>query len=165
MLKFDWNFLFMLINLIIFFLLMKRFLFKPIMKVMDKRKEMIDNQFNDAENANNQALELKKQYEEKIENINEESECIISNAKENAKAEYAKIIDKAEADAEKLKAVAKKQAETECENERRMAREDIANLAMEAAVKVIGANVSAETNSDIFDEFLNESSESNESEN
>ncbi|MDE6124131.1 MAG: F0F1 ATP synthase subunit B, partial [Eubacterium sp.] len=154
-----------LINLIIFFLLMKRFLFKPIMKVMDKRKEMIDNQFNDAENANNQALELKKQYEEKIENINEESECIISNAKENAKAEYAKIIDKAEADAEKLKAVAKKQAETECENERRMAREDIANLAMEAAVKVIGANVSAETNSDIFDEFLNESSESNESEN
>lgn len=46
-----------------------------------------------------------------------------------------------------------------------MAREDIANLAMEAAAKVIGANVSAETNSDIFDEFLNESSESNESEN
>ena len=38
-----------------------------------------------------------------------------------------------------------------------MAREDIANLAMEAAAKVIGANVSAETNSDIFDEFLNES--------
>ena len=66
MLRFDWNFLFMLINLIIFFLLMKRFLFKPIMKVMDKRKEMIDNQFNDAENANNQALEVKKQYEEKI---------------------------------------------------------------------------------------------------
>ena len=165
MLRFDWNFLFMLINLIIFFLLMKRFLFKPIMKVMDKRKEMIDNQFNDAENANNQALELKKQYEEKIENINEESESIISDASESAKAEYAKIIDKAEADAEKLKAVAKKQAETECENERRMAREDIANLAMEAAAKVIGANVSAETNSDIFNEFLNESSESNESEN
>ncbi len=78
------------------------------MKVMDKRKEMIDNQFNDAENANNQALELKKQYEEKIENINEESESIISDARESAKAEYAKIIDKAEADAEKLKAVAKK---------------------------------------------------------
>ena len=165
MLRFDWNFLFMLINLIIFFLLMKRFLFKPIMKVMDKRKEMIDNQFNDAENANNQALEFKKQYEKKIENINEESESIISDARESAKAKYAKIIDKAEADAEKLKAVAKKQAETECENERRMAREDIANLAMEAAAKVIGANVSAETNSDIFDEFLNESSESNESEN
>lgn len=165
MLRFDWNFLFMLINLVIFFLLMKRFLFKPIMKVMDKRKEMIDNQFNDAENANNEALELKKQYEEKIESINEESESIISDAKENAKAEYAKIINKAEADAEKLKAAAKKQAEAECENERRMAREDIANLAMEAAAKVIGANVSAETNSGIFDEFLNESSENNESEN
>ncbi len=44
MLKFNWNFLFMLINLVIFYLLMRKFLFKPIMKVMDKRKEIIENQ-------------------------------------------------------------------------------------------------------------------------
>ena len=61
MLKFDWNILFTLINLVIFYLLMKRFLFKPILKVMNKRKEMINKQFQDADDAKSQALELKKQ--------------------------------------------------------------------------------------------------------
>ena len=163
MLKFDWNFLIMLFNLVVFFILMKVFLFKPVMKVMEKRKEMINKQFQEAEDANAQAEELKKQYEEKLENINDESQRIISDAKESAKAEYSKIIEKAEDDAEKLLDVAKKQAVEERENEMRIARENIADLAMEAAAKVVGASVSLKTDSDIFDEFLNESSDGNES--
>lgn len=165
MLKFNWNFLFTLINLIIFFLLMRKFLFKPIMNVMNKRKEMIDGQLSDAENAKAEANELKTEYEEKIGNIDAESEELISKAKETARIEYDKIISRAEADAENLKAAAKRQADAACENELRKAREDIANLAIDAAVKVLGTNVSAETDSDIFDEFLNEGSEGNESQN
>lgn len=165
MLKFNWNFLFMLINLVVFYLLMRKFLFKPILKVMDKRKEMIDNQFSDAEEANNQALKLKEEYEGKIENINAESEQLISDAKKSARAEYDKIIDRAEADAENIRAVAKKQSEEACENELRKAKENIASLAIEAAEKVLGKSVSAETDSNIFDEFLNEGSEENESQN
>ncbi len=165
MLKFNWNFLFMLINLVIFYLLMRKFLFKPIMKVMDKRKEMIENQFSDAEKANEEALKLKEEYEGKIENINTESEQLISDAKQSARAEYEKIIDRAEADAENIKAVAKKQSDEACENQLRKAKEDIANLAIETAEKVLGKSVSAETDSDIFNEFLNEGSEENESQN
>ena len=165
MLKFDWNFLVMLLNLVVFFVLMKVFLFKPVMKVMEKRKEMINNQFKEADEAKAQAEELKKQYEDKIENIGDESQRIIDDAKENAKAEYSKIIERAENDADKLLDEAKKQAVVERENEMRAARENIAELAMEAAAKVGGANVTDKTNSDIFDEFLNESSDGNESEN
>ena len=165
MLKFDWNFLIMLFNLVIFFVLMKVFLFKPITRVMEKRKEMINKQFQEADEANAQAQELKKQYEDKIENINDESQRIIGEAKENAKVEASKIIERAEGDADKLLEEAKKQAIIERENEMRAARENIAELAMEAAAKVVGANVSDKTNSDIFDEFLNESSDGNESEN
>ncbi|MCH5317658.1 MAG: F0F1 ATP synthase subunit B [Eubacterium sp.] len=165
MLKFDWNFLIMLFNLVIFFVLMKVFLFKPITRVMEKRKEMINKQFQEADEANAQAQELKKQYEDKIENINDESQRIIGEAKENARVEASKIIERAEGDADKLLDEAKKQAIVERENEMRAARENIAELAMEAAAKVVGANVSDKTNSDIFDEFLNESSDGNESEN
>ncbi len=165
MLKFNWNFLFTLINLIIFFLLMRKFLFKPIMNVLDKRKEMIDNQFSDAEKAKSSANELKTEYEEKIENINAESDKIIGKAKEAARAEYDKIMGRAEIDAENLKAAAKRQADAAVENEMRAARENIAGIAIDAAVKVLGANVCAETDSSIFDEFLNEGSEENESQN
>lgn len=159
MLKLDWNILFTLINLIIFYLLMKKFFFKPIMNTMDKRKEMLEKQFKDAEDVNTEALELKKEYEDKIKNAQEESERIINDAKESAKTEYGKIIDKAENDAEKLKATAKKASDAERETILRSAKEDIASLAMEAAEKIVGANVSDKTNSDIFDEFLNEGSE------
>ena len=165
MLKFDWNFLVMLLNLIIFFVLMKVFLFKPIMKVMEKRKEMINNQFKEADEAQAQAEELKKEYEEKLENIGDESQRIIDDAKENAKVEASKIIERAESDADKLLDEAKRQAVVERENEMRTARENIAELAMEAAAKVVGANVTDKTNSDIFDEFLNEGSDGNGSEN
>lgn len=159
MLKFDWNILFALINLVIFYLLMKRFLFKPILGVMNKRKELINKQFQDADAAKDEALELKKQYEGKLQNVNEETNRIISQAKEDAQNEYGKIMNAAEADAQKMKEEAKKQIEIESEKAFRSAKENIATLVIDAASKVVGSNVDAKTDSDIFDEFLNEGSD------
>lgn len=159
MLKFDWNILFTLINLIIFYLLMKRFLFKPILKVMNKRKEMINKQFQDADSAKGEALELKKQYEDKLQGADDESQRILAEARENAKAEYSQMIGRAQQDIIKMKADAQKQIETETEKARLRAKEDIASLAIEAAEKVVAANINEDKNSAIFDEFLKESSE------
>jgi F-type H+-transporting ATPase subunit b len=158
MLKFDWNLLFTVINLLVFFVLMKIFLFKPIKKTMEKRKELIEKQFKDAEDANIAAEAKMADYESRIANVETEAEQIINDAKDSAKVEYGKIIDRAENDAKKLKSDAKKQIEAESESARKAAKEEIASLAMQAAEKVVGANVSDKTNSDIFDEFLNESS-------
>jgi F-type H+-transporting ATPase subunit b len=158
MLKFDFNLLWTVVNLIIFFVLMKLFLFKPIKKTMDARKELIAKQFKEAEDTNANAEQKLADYESKIANFESEGEQIITQAKDSAKVEYNKIIDRAEADAQKLKEQATKQIESEKESARRAAKEEIASLAMQAAEKVVGANVSAKTDSDIFDEFLNESS-------
>ena len=132
---------------------------------MDKRKELIEQQFKTAEDANAAAEAKMSDYESRIAGVEQEAETIISDAKQSARAEYEKIIDRAEADAESIKAAARKQSEEACENQLRKAKEDIANLAMETAEKVLGKSVSAETDSDIFNEFLNESSEENESQN
>ena len=66
MLKFDLNLLWTVINLIVFFVLMKVFLFKPIKKTLDARKELIAKQFKDAEDANNAAEQKMADYESKI---------------------------------------------------------------------------------------------------
>ena len=63
MLKFDINILWTLINLIIFFVLMKLFLFKPIKKTLDKRKELIEGQFKAAEDKEKKADELQAEYQ------------------------------------------------------------------------------------------------------
>lgn len=163
MLKFDWNILFTLINLVIFYLLMKRFLFKPILKVMNQRNEMINKQFEEADSAKSEAEELKKQYEVKLQGADDESRRILADARENANAEYSRIMDRAEEDVAKMKADAQKQISAESQKAMLSARENIASLAMQAAEKVVGANVSEEQNSAIFDEFLKESSEENDS--
>lgn len=159
MLKFDWNILFTLANLLIFYLIMKKFFFGKIIKIMDARKELIEKKFKDAEDASNEAAELKQQYESKIQDAERESIRIISEAKENAKTEYGRILSKAEADAEKFKEAAKKESEEERDAVLRSAKEDIASLAMKTAEKIIAENVTNKTDSDIFDEFLNESSD------
>lgn len=155
MLKFDWNILWTIINLVFFFLLMKMFLFKPIKKVLDKRQELLDEQFKNAEDTNAAADQKMADYEGRIANVEAEAEQIISDAKDSAKVEYGKIMDRAEDDAKKLKEDAQKQIAIDTENARKAAKEEIASLAMQAAEKVVGASVDSKTNSDILDEFLN----------
>ena len=71
-------------------------------------------------------------------------------------------MEKANDDVAKLKQDARRQIEQETENARRDVKEEIARLAMETAEKVVGESVSAKTDADIYNEFLSESSESND---
>ena len=159
MLKFDWNLLWTVINLILFFLLMKKFLFKPIKTVMEKRQAMIDEQFRNAETANAEAEEKLADYTSKIANAEDEKKQIISDARQSARAEYDKIIDRAEQDSQKMKADAQKQIEEERESSVRAAKAEIASLAAEAASKLVEANITEEDNRNLLDEFLNEGSD------
>ena len=159
MLKFDFNLLWTIFNLIIFYLLMRLFLIKPIRKTLQARKELIDNQFKEAEDTVNAANEKMADYEDKIKNVDTEAKEIISDARDKAKVEYNKILDKANDDAAKMKQDAQKQIKQDTENARRDVKEELAKLAMETAQKVVGESVNAQTDADIYNKFLNESRE------
>ena len=153
MLKFDINILWTLINLIIFFVLMKLFLFKPIKKTLDKRKELIEGQFKAAEDKEKKADELQAEYQSQLSGVEDEKKQILAEARNNAKAEYDKIV------ATKIKTDAKKASELESEKARLAVKQQIAELAMQTATKVVEKEVSAETDKMLYDEFLNESSD------
>ena len=157
MLKFDINILWTLINLIIFFVLMKLFLFKPIKKTLDKRKELIEGQFKAAEEK--KADELQAEYQSQLSGVEDEKKQILAEARNNAKAEYDKIVARANTDATKIKTDAKKASELESEKARLAVKQQIAELAMQTATKVVEKEVSAETDKMLYDEFLNESSD------
>lgn len=159
MLKFDWNILWTIINLVVFFLLMRFFLFKPIKKVIDERQELIDKRFIDADDAKNAAEKLKAEYTTQLEGVEAEKKVIIARAQESAKEEYDKVIDRAREDADRVRADARRSAELETEKARLAVKEEIAKLAMETAEKVVGKSACALTDSDLYDKFLNEGSE------
>ncbi len=158
MLKFDWNALFVLINLIVFFLLMKKFLFGRIAKVLEQRREMLDSEFKKASETNAEADKKLADYESKIAGYEAEGDKIISDARDSAKVEYEKIIQRAESDADSMKEKAREQIRIDTLNARKASREEIASLAIEAAEKVVASSVDAKTDSAIFDDFLNEGS-------
>ena len=149
----------MIIFLVIFFVLMKLFLFKPIKKTLDKRKELIEGQFKAAEDKEKKADELQAEYQSQLSGVEDEKKQILAEARNNAKAEYDKIVARANTDATKIKTDAKKASELESEKARLAVKQQIAELAMQTATKVVEKEVSAETDKMLYDEFLNESSD------
>ncbi|MDE6470679.1 MAG: ATP synthase F0 subunit B, partial [Eubacterium sp.] len=134
-------------------------LFKTIKKTLYKRKELIEQQFKAAEDSQAQADELKAQYQSELDGVEDERKQILVDAREDAKAQYNKIVERAQNDADKIKADARKAADYETEKARLAVKEEIAALAMETAQKVIAQKVSSDTDSSLYDKFLDESSD------
>lgn len=155
MLNFEfWSILEAVVNVIILFILLRIFLFKPINKIMNERTESIQKDIDDAEKAKREAEELRQQYADSISEAKEEANNILRKAHEDAEAERESIISKSHKEAEEIV----KSADETIENERKrviqQAHEQIADLAIEAASKVIGANLDDEKNRKLVDDFL-----------
>ena len=75
-----WTSIFTLCNLLIVFFVMKKFLFKPVKKMIDDRQKEIDDQYADAEKSKTDAAELKSQYETRLAEANAEKEAILKEA-------------------------------------------------------------------------------------
>ena len=145
LLRIDWNVVFTIINLIVLYLLLKKFLIGPVTGIMQKRKELIDGQLNDAADKKKAADGLKKQYEDILVNAHDESAQIVENARKSAQAEYESRLDAADAQAGKIIENAHKTIELEREKTMQDLHSQIAGLALSAAGKVIGANSTEET--------------------
>ena len=85
MIKVDLSLLWTIINLVVFYLLLKKFLFKPVMGIMEKREQMIADGLKNASDRQEEAESLKKEYESALSGAKEESVKIVENARVEAK--------------------------------------------------------------------------------
>ena len=157
MLKFEfWSIFEAVANVLILFVLLRIFLFKPINKMRDERTRTIQDNLDSAEKAKAEAEELRQQYEDSISEAKEKANEIIVKAHEDAENERTAIIRKSQEEAEKIVADADKTIENERKRVLRQAQSEIADLAIEAASKIIGENVDDEKNRRLVDKFLSE---------
>ena len=143
-------------NVIILFILLRIFLFKPIHKFMDARTQSVQDDINSAKKAREEAEELKKQYDDSISEAKEEANRIIMKARDDAEADKAALLRKSQEEADQIVADANKAIEIERKRVISQAQTQIADLAIEAASKIVGENLDDEKNRRLVDKFLSE---------
>ena len=137
MLNLNWSIIWTFVNIIVLFLLLRIFLFKPVMKILDKRAGEIKKTLDDAETKKNEAAELKAQYAEELRAAGTRADAILKEATDNAKVQREKIIDKAKKDADNLIKTAEKQIELDRQQTMKEMRSQIADVALRAAQKAM----------------------------
>ena len=157
MLKFDIvNFVCVVVNLLVLYVLMKKFVFGRVTKIIDARQALLEEKKASVAKAQEEADRLKKEYQKSLENANETSVQIVKEEKSRARAEYNKIMARAAADAEAMKAGAEKAIATEREKQMDELHVQIMDLAVEAAGRIMAEKSSPETDKALYDAFIKE---------
>ncbi len=149
-----WTALFTLCNMIITFLLLKKFLFKPVKKMIDDRQNEIDGLFTDAKNSADEAEALKKRYQAQLDAAGEERERIIKEATARGVKREEEIVGKAKQEAS---AVLEK-AKTDIEREKKKAvneiKNDISAIAADIAEKIVEKEIDPDKQTELVNSFI-----------
>ena len=146
LLRIDWNVVFTIINLIVLYLGLRKFLIGPVTNVMEQRKQMIEGQIADANKLKAEAGMLAQAHEESAE--------LLEKTRKSAQAEYENRINAADAEAEKIIENAHKTVELERDKTVQDLQSQIAVLAVAAAGKVLGEASTNENNRLLYQQFL-----------
>lgn len=137
MLKIDINLLFTVINLLILYALLRKFLFKPLQQMLARRRRIVADDFDRAKTAREAAEDLKAQYETSMGNARAESAKIMAEARARAEAMAADKMAEAQREADALMDKTRRQLVEERAQTEREVRDAIADLAMQAARKAL----------------------------
>ena len=102
MLRLDFNLVWNIVNVIVLYLLLKHFLIKPVMDIMNKRQTMVDQSITNARASESQASELKSQYEEKLGGVGRRRKKLVEEAKAEAKTVQERMIKEAGEQADRI---------------------------------------------------------------
>lgn len=137
MLRLDANFILEMINILVLFLILRKLLFRPIMDIMEKRRQRIETDLSDARKERESATALREEYESIKGQAKEESRQIISFAKEEAERESRQIMEEAQREAARQIQEAKVTIAEKEEQALLQAKAQVAMLAMEATKKLL----------------------------
>ena len=149
-----WTMIFAWVNLLILYLLFKKFLFVPIKNMIDSRQKEIDDIYSDAENARESADELKAEYEKKMSQASEESEKIIKDAVRRAQLKEEEILKEANRQADRTLERAEEQIALEKKQAINDVKDQVSQMAIGIASAVIERDVSESEHKKLIDDFI-----------
>lgn len=148
--------LFILVSFIVLALLVKHFAWGPVTKMMDARSEKITGDLDYADQERSRAEKLAKEREDALKNSRAEAVEIVNKAKESGETQKKSIVSDAHSEAEELRQRAKSDAAKAREDAMAGAQNDIANLSLEIASKVISKELNADDQKSLIDSYIKE---------
>ena len=141
LIEFNWSSLMILCNVLILYIILRKFFWEKIKKFMDDRAAAVQDAIDAAEAVNKRADEKMANYSKRIANVEEEGREIIKASKQQADAQAQIIIEEARQQASDIIAKAEKTIEQEKAQAMEEMRKEIASIAMLAAEQIVGREI------------------------
>ena len=143
-------------NLFIQMLIIKKFFLDKILAVLDQRRNAADKEISDAKTAKDEALSIKKTYEENMLQANAKANEILAAAQTTAAERSEKIIAEAQFSAAQIKSKASADIAQEKKKAINDAKNEISGLAMAIAGKVVERELAESDQQGLIDRFIDE---------
>ncbi len=149
-----WTMIFTWVNMLILFTVMKKLLFKPVMNILEQREAEVKKIYDEANEANEKAATLEKEYSEKMAQAREEAGEIIKQATLTAQKREKEIIESAHVEVASMT----RRAETQIAQERKKAYQEIKNeisdISVAIAGKMVQREIKAEDHEALISQFI-----------
>lgn len=155
-----WNILLSLANLLIIYLILKKFLFKPVQKVMNARREQVDKIYSEADETRNTANQMKQEYEQRLASARQEADTMIKTAAQTAQRRGDQIVSEAKSQASHVKQKAEEEIAQQKKQMLQDVRSEISGLAVDIASKVVEREINQKDYDGFVDDFIQNVGES-----
>lgn len=164
LLTINWNLIFSVITVLVLILILKHFFFEKVKKFMDERKAQVEEQFQKADEAENQARKKLDKYNEILAGAEKEKRTIIADAMENAKIQADSVLDEARKEAADIREKSRIQIEREKAAARKEIHNEASELAVQVAEKILENKLDADAQASVIDEIISRSEANSETE-
>lgn len=151
-----WTALFTLLNFLAVFFVGKRFLWGPVMKIITDRQKEIDDMYANAHQAEAEAKAMEEEYRAKLSVAAQTSEKMVLDAIARGQAREEEILRQANQRAEVMLEKASDDIRQEKKKALNDAKDEISELALTIAAKVVDRELSAADQDRLVDQFIDE---------
>ena len=148
------NAIWYLVIFAILMLLVKHYAWGPVSDMMEKRRQKIIDDLDSAASDRKKAETLANEREAALKDSRQEATKILSDAKENAQKTSSEIVANANTDAASIRKKAEEDAKKAKTEALDAARDQVADISVAIAEKIIAKNLSAEDQKDLVKQFI-----------
>ena len=151
-----WTALFVLLNTMAIFLVAKKYLFEPVHKLITDRQKEIDGMYAEAGKAREDAETMAAEYQRKLAEAQATSDRLVREAVARGQEREEEIVRKANTEAAAIMDRAARDAERDKRRAIGEARDEIAEMALSIAEKVVERELNDADQSALVEQFIDE---------